>query len=124
MVENGFVVVGFDHRGHGKSEGVRGLVESVDSHKKDCLEFYNKVAPLYPDIPKYAMGLSMGGFSTYLMTYEHPELFNGAVFFAPAIKMWHNDVDFKIAKFMGEKFPELAILPNDIYGSNSYKHFA
>lgn len=48
--ENGCIVTGFDNRGFGKSEGVRGVIESVQQHLDDSLKFVNIVTEHYKDL--------------------------------------------------------------------------
>lgn len=44
----GVGVVGFDFRGFGKSEGIRGYIESEESHFGDCIKFIDIVEKEYP----------------------------------------------------------------------------
>lgn len=46
IAEQGFDFVGFDYRGFGKSEGVRGLI-STDIFIKDAVSFVEKVKEFY-----------------------------------------------------------------------------
>lgn len=41
---------------------------------------------IYPNLPAFALGLSMGGMTSYYLTLRHKELFKGAILMAPAIK--------------------------------------
>jgi alpha-beta hydrolase superfamily lysophospholipase len=41
---------------------------------------------MYPNLPKFALGLSLGGLTSYYLTLENPHLFDGAILMAPAIK--------------------------------------
>jgi acylglycerol lipase len=43
----GCIVVGFDHRGFGKSEGIRGYLESVPIHLHDSKEFVFRILSYY-----------------------------------------------------------------------------
>jgi acylglycerol lipase len=43
FAKNGFLVVGFDHRGFGKSEGIRGYLENLQIHLSDSRQFISKV---------------------------------------------------------------------------------
>ncbi|EAS06200.2 alpha/beta hydrolase family protein (macronuclear) [Tetrahymena thermophila SB210] len=87
LADVGFCVVGFDHRGYGASEGIRGYLESFEIHLQDCRAFVNKVEEMYgKQIKKFIGGLSMGGMSSYNMSLENPHRFAGVVLFAPALK--------------------------------------
>jgi acylglycerol lipase len=87
LAENGYATFGFDHRGFGRSPGDPGVVYSLDQHIADCLQFVNQLKKLYPTLPFFSMGLSMGGMATYYLTLHHQELFVGAVMMAPAISL-------------------------------------
>jgi acylglycerol lipase len=87
LAGKGYVTVGFDHRGFGRSPGARGLVYSLDQHISDCKKFVDIVKGLYPTLPFFSMGLSMGGMATYYLTLNYPNLFTGAVMMSPAISL-------------------------------------
>jgi acylglycerol lipase len=87
LAQNGYSTFGFDHRGFGRSPGNPGVVYSLDQHIGDCLQFVNQLKKLYPTLPFFSMGLSMGGMATYYLTLQNPKLFAGAVMMAPAISM-------------------------------------
>ena len=82
--ENGFVVVGEDHMGHGGSiEGGStqgyfdgGWLTAAD----DTYALCEKTGAEYPGVPYFIYGHSMGSFLTRTILYRHPEAgFAGAV---------------------------------------------
>lgn len=56
----------FDNRGHGKSEGERGHIDTFEDFAKDTDVFVEFVKSENPDIPIFMLGHSMGGFITAL----------------------------------------------------------
>ena len=54
-------VVTLDLRGHGQSEGRRGVVKSYDEFREDLAALLAKTQALYPHTPKVLYGHSMGG---------------------------------------------------------------
>ena len=82
----GLVTVGFDHRGFGQSPGEKGYVESLEGHLFDSLTFVKRVKSIYPNIPTFGMGLSMGGMTVYHLSLRYKDLFKGVIMMAPAIK--------------------------------------
>lgn len=73
LAEAGLCVVGFDHRGFGASEGIRGFIESKEIHLSDCRLFVNNIEKIYgKEIKKFCAGLSMGGMVSYNLTLESP----------------------------------------------------
>lgn len=85
-------MVGFDHRGFGDSQGEPGYIDSLDQHLEDSKKFVDIITDLYREnglkLPQYALGLSMGGMTVYHLSYRYPDLFNGVILMAPALK--HN----------------------------------
>ena len=54
-------VVSLDLRGHGKSEGRRGVIKSYDEFREDIAALLKKTQALYPHTPQVLYGHSMGG---------------------------------------------------------------
>jgi len=54
-------VVTLDFRGHGKSEGRRGVIKSYDDFRADLAALLSKTRALYPITPHVLYGHSMGG---------------------------------------------------------------
>ena len=61
FAEKGIAVVSFDHRGHGNSEGKRGHSPSYDSLMNDIDLLFQKSEELYPNVPVFLYGHSLGG---------------------------------------------------------------
>lgn len=57
----GYVLVGFDARGHGKSGGPRGHTPSYDALMDDIADFMAQMETRYPGLPRFLYGHSMGG---------------------------------------------------------------
>jgi alpha-beta hydrolase superfamily lysophospholipase len=59
--ERGAAVLGFDHQGHGKSDGKRGHAPSFDGLLDDIDLLTHEAAKRYPGVPIVLYGHSMGG---------------------------------------------------------------
>ncbi len=57
----GYVLAGFDERGHGKTTGARGHVPSYDAMLDDVADFLALMEKRYPGLPRFLYGHSMGG---------------------------------------------------------------
>ena len=123
---SGLVTVGFDYRGFGRSEGRGGYIEDIEAHLADSREFLKIVMPMYKGLPKFALGLSLGGLTSYYLTLADPKLFDGAILMAPAIMnskagllgdigKFGIKVGLRIVKFMPEKLR----LRKPLYGQAS-----
>jgi alpha-beta hydrolase superfamily lysophospholipase len=83
---SGFAVAAFDQEGHGKSDGPRGTIISLDSFAGDCEKFILKTKSLYPvNTQIFVLGLSMGGALSVMMGLRIPDLIKGALLFGPAL---------------------------------------
>ena len=61
LVPAGYAIVGNDHRGHGRSEGKRCHVKSFEEYIADEKQFVDEIVkPLFPGIPYFLLGHSMG----------------------------------------------------------------
>ncbi|RKX93537.1 MAG: hypothetical protein DRZ90_12720 [Spirochaetes bacterium] len=81
----GIAVIGYDHRGHGLSEGKRGLLLSWKEFRGDLRAVDNEAVRLYPTLPLFILGQSLGGTMTldYILSAEHAP--RGVIISAPAL---------------------------------------
>ncbi len=56
-----YTFIGFDHRGHGQSDGTRGHIPSYETLLDDIEIFLAEIEEDYPDVPRILYGHSMGG---------------------------------------------------------------
>ena len=87
FVPLGYAIYGFDHIGHGKSEGVREFVERFEDYTNTLTIYYNMVKNLQPGKPLFLLGHSMGGLIASYCLLDHQANFKGAVISAPSIKV-------------------------------------
>jgi alpha-beta hydrolase superfamily lysophospholipase len=71
FVPKGYAVYSFDHRGHGKSEGLRGYVERFSYYLNDLETFFNIVRREHGDTKIFLVGHSMGGTIATAYTVDH-----------------------------------------------------
>jgi alpha-beta hydrolase superfamily lysophospholipase len=81
----GFVLYGFDLRGHGRSPGQRAFIDSWDDYRQDLRAFVRFVQAQQPAQPLFLLGHSMGGIIVLDYALRHPEGLRGVVAIAPAI---------------------------------------
>ncbi len=60
LLQAGFVVAGYDHRGHGRSQGQRGHIMGWEDYRDDLTHFLERVAERFPQTPRFLFGHSMG----------------------------------------------------------------
>jgi alpha-beta hydrolase superfamily lysophospholipase len=61
LAEKGYILLGFDLRGHGKSAGARGRTPSYDVLLDDIADFLTQAKERYPGLPLFLYGHSLGG---------------------------------------------------------------
>lgn len=59
--KEGYILLGFDHRGHGRSGGARGHVSSSEDFMKDIDLLLEQARIRYPGLPILLYGQSLGG---------------------------------------------------------------
>ncbi len=72
LVPRGFAVYGLDHRGHGRSRGRRGHINSWKEYREDVRLFLQLIEHEEPGRPVFLMGHSMGALVVleYLIHYS------------------------------------------------------
>ena len=87
LMLEGFAVEGYDHRGHGQSQGPRAYVDDFAELTGDLGAFTQRVRARHPDLPLFLMGHSLGGLIAATWVAEaQPEL-DGLVLSSPALKV-------------------------------------
>lgn len=86
LTATGLLAFGHDHVGHGRSEGVRGYIETVDDYVDDVLHHCDDMRLQYPGLPCFIVGHSMGGMIAIKCGMARPEYFAGVVLMGPLIK--------------------------------------
>lgn len=84
--EKGIAVIAFDQRGHGKSEGPRGHTPSYDQICKDIDILVEQLKEIYPDVPYFLYGHSMGGSQTLYYGLKRKPQLNGLIVTAPGLR--------------------------------------
>lgn len=81
----GYIVMTYDHLGHGRSvknKSFLGFIQTENPGQRlvdDAIEMAHLVAQMYPNLPHFIIGHSMGSFITRCVLQEIGELFLGVV---------------------------------------------
>ncbi|KXJ12223.1 monoglyceride lipase [Exaiptasia diaphana] len=114
LVKEGFLVTTLDHVGHGKSEGERAQVDSLDTFVGDVFHNIDQVTAKYQSLPMFIFGHSMGGAITILCALQRPKFFQGVLLSAPAILV-DPSKDNKCMRCLGNVaafiYPSLEVIP-------------
>lgn len=80
-----YAVTVYDHRGHGKSEGLKGHVERFSDYVDDLDLFISRARAQGPSRRLFVIGHSMGGLIALAYAASHPERVDGMVISAPLL---------------------------------------
>ena len=72
--------------------------------------------PKYKGLPKFALGLSMGGMTSYHLSLESSKLFDGVVLMAPALKNSVGGFLVGLATGLAKILPQKSRLTKPVYG--------
>ena len=85
LTPHGIGVFAYDYRGHGLSDGPRGVIPDAARLVADARQIYAFVQSRHPGTPLFTFGESMGGAMNANLILSSPAGLRGAVFAAPAI---------------------------------------
>ena len=109
LVNHEYSVYAFDLRGHGKSAGKRGFIQSWDEFSGDLHEFRKLVSFDQPNLPLYIVGHSIGGLITLEYALEHSTGISGIVAISPAISYEVTSVEQLGISLMNRLKPDYSI---------------
>ena len=72
--------------------------------------------PMYQKLPKFALGLSFGGLTSYHLSLKNPKLFDGVILMAPALKNNVGGFLVKLSDVLSWMLPKKLRLIKPIYG--------
>jgi len=115
FVPLGYAVYGFDHIGHGKSEGAREVVERFADYSDTLRIYHERVKDWRTGKPLFLLGHSMGGLIVSYYLLDHQADFRGVVISAPLIKVSGNisQAIIIMGKILSALAPKMGLLPVD-----------
>lgn len=87
LVEDGFSVWANDHRGHGLSEGPRGVMSNLGAAIADVDSMVDMANAAQPDLPLFMFAHSMGGTIGLSYALEHQDRLNGLILSSAAVSL-------------------------------------
>lgn len=85
LVAHGYAVYALDLRGHGKSAGKRGHIDNWTDFRSDFHLFWSLIGAKHAELPRFALGHSLGGVIVLDYALRHPAAVPGVITMAPAI---------------------------------------
>lgn len=111
LTQHGFVFIGIDLRGHGKTPGQRGYIASFEHFMQDISLLLDQAGIRNPGLPKFLYGHSLGGI--LVLNYclrKHPDL-AGVIVTSPGLRTALEEQTGKIAfaKIAGTILPRISL---------------
>ena len=118
FVPLGYAVYGFDHIGHGKSEGTREFAERFEDYTDTLTIYYDMVQGWQTGKPVFLLGHSMGGLIASYYLLDHQANFRGAVISGPSVKVSDSisQATITIGKILSILTPKAGLLALDADG--------
>jgi alpha-beta hydrolase superfamily lysophospholipase len=92
----GIAMLGFDHRGHGRSEGKRGHIPAMSRAMDDIDHFLGDATTRFSGLPRFLYGHSMGGMMVLNYTLTHHPQIAGVVCTSPGLATGAPIAPFKL----------------------------
>lgn len=85
LTAGGYALSTFDHRGHGRSPGLRGHIDHFQEFLDDVAASLPAARSFAPSAPLFLMGHSMGGLIALNFAIRHPQGLQGVIASAPLL---------------------------------------
>ena len=110
-----YALSSMDLPGHGKSDGVRGHIDSFDTYQAAVLKLIEKAIKQYPQTKLILLGHSMGGLIATRLLLNHQDKFDAAILSGPAIESPQEPPAWQVAfiKTIAKFFPKAKMLALD-----------
>ena len=111
LTEQGYALLGFDLRGHGKSGGPRGHLPSFEAFMMDIDRFLEETAGRYPGVPQFLYGHSLGGILVLNYALRRKPRLAGVICTAASLRTALEEQKVKVvmARVMGALMPAMTI---------------
>jgi acylglycerol lipase len=111
LTGSGYALIGFDLRGHGKSEGARGHFPSLHVIMEDIRQLFQQITRLHPETPQFLYGHSLGALLALAYALQHSSALKGVIATGAGLRSPLEEQKAKIAlvKSLGSLLPGLII---------------
>jgi acylglycerol lipase len=118
FVPLGYAIYGFDHIGHGKSEGGREVIERFEDFTDNLTIYYTMVKAWQPEKPIFIYGHSLGGLIACNYLIDHQADFKGAIISAALVRVPANisPLTVTMGKIFSAIAPKVGVVPLDATG--------
>ncbi|MCM8761354.1 MAG: lysophospholipase [Candidatus Omnitrophica bacterium] len=86
LAAHGISCYSIELKGFGRTDGIRGHIDSLNTYIKDVRRLYSIVKREHRRLPVFIAGESMGGLIGFLTVIKKPRLFRGLICLSPGFK--------------------------------------
>jgi alpha-beta hydrolase superfamily lysophospholipase len=130
LQQAGYMVIGYDHVGHGLSSGKRGDTDTPDQLTEHLQHMAKEVKSLYTGLPLVLLGHSMGGLVVQRAAASDRSLADAVVMSSPALATFANALQKLLLATLPKWLPHLRVdnglklegLARDAQVVRDYKH--
>ena len=130
LQQAGYMVIGYDHVGHGLSSGKRGDTDTPDQLTEHLQHMVKEVKSLHPRLPLVLLGHSMGGLVVQRAAASDRSLADAVVMSSPALATFANALQKLMLATLPKWLPHLRVdnglklegLARDAQVVRDYKH--
>jgi alpha-beta hydrolase superfamily lysophospholipase len=115
LLDERFAVYAIEHRGHGRSQGRRGLIDRVDNAVADLDAVVGLALANHPGVPLFLLGHSMGGTLSLCYALRHQARLAGLILSGPLAALEAAPGHVRIAvKVLSAVAPGTPLVPIDV----------
>lgn len=116
LIPKGYAWYGFDLRGHGRSRGLRGHIQSWADYRNDLTIFLNLVKDQEPELPIFLVGHSLGGLISLEYSIRRPDHLKGITVICPPLSFTrYSPLMVQIIRVLSRIKPDFAPKQNTDY---------
>ena len=112
LTAESFAVSAVDHRGHGRSQGPRAVIET-GAVVADVDQLVSRAADAHPDVPLFLLGHSLGGMIAIAYALAHGERLDGLILSGPLAAVDAPPVLTQIGRLLSAVAPQAPTLALD-----------
>lgn len=109
LSDRAIAVYSFDLRGHGRSEGQRGYINSWSEFREDLRAFLQLVATQEPNLPLFLLGQSLGGAIALDYALHYPNRLEGLILLSPALSVRISPLKLLLGRIFSQFIPRFSL---------------
>ena len=114
LTADGYATYAIEHRGHGRSEGTRALIDRVDNVVADLDQLVVLAAAEHPGVPVFLLGHSMGGAIALRYAVAHQQRLSGLALSGALAALEAAPAPMRVAaRVLSAVAPRLPLFPID-----------